>query len=295
MAFADDVPFIGREKFLADLNSRWENNNILCIHGLRSVGKTRTLFRFIQWKQEDLKLQVSIDQIFQLLYVDLRTINTFEAICSNLLAQLHIELRHRSRSLSYIVTEITDAVRKSPDFTFVIIFDNAEDAIENEEAGPLLGLCTKLVKRCKNIKIILTSTTKPSYAEVAEGYASLELVPLTNSESASLLRHLTESVDYGDKFDPIVTLCEGLPLVISMVASEIAGGVSPSQMEEFLTDCRIEALSKENYTADKRVGDVYNKFINRLTQVLKDRLAVLGYIPGSFNVWEAKEMIGLFE
>ena len=28
---------------------------------------------------------------------------------------------------------------------------------------------------------------------------------------------------------------------------------------------------------------------------MKDRLAVLGYIPGSFNVWEAKEMLGLFE
>ena len=90
---------------------------------------------------------------------------------------------------------------------------------------------------------------------MAEGYASLELLPLTNSESASLLRRLTETVDYVDKFDPIVTLCEGLPLVnILMVASEIAGGVSPSQMEEFLTDCRIEALSKETYTADKRVG-----------------------------------------
>ena len=159
MAFTEGIPFIGREKFLADLNSRLENNNILCIHGLRSVGKTRTLFRFIQRKEEDFKLQVSPDHTLQLLYVDLRTINTFDAVCSNLLAQLHTELRHSNRSLSYVVTEIADTVRKSPDFTFVIIFDIAEDTIENKEEGSLLDLCAILVKRCKNIKIILTSTT----------------------------------------------------------------------------------------------------------------------------------------
>ena len=251
-SFSWNIPFIGREQFLADLNSRWENSKILCIHGLRSVGKTRTLFHYLQLKQENLQ-QLPSDHILKLLYVDLRTINTFEAVCSNLLAQLNIELGHSNRSLPHIVTEIADVVRKSPHFIHVIIFDNAEDAIENEDS-PLLTLCTKLIKRCKNIKIALTSTTKPSFAEVVTCYVSLELLPLTTTESAELLRCLTKSIGYGDKFDPIVSLCEGLPLVILMVASEITSGVSPGQMEEFLTDCRIEALSKEHYSAERRVG-----------------------------------------
>ena len=254
MALTNDIPFIGREKFLETLDSCWENKTIICVHGLRSVGKTRTLFHYIQWKQERLKLEESTHQKCQLLYADLRTINKFDAACNNLCAQLHIELRYSNRSLSYVVTQISDVVRKSPDFTFVIIFDNAEDAIETEEERTLLFLCSELIKRCQNIKIILTSTTKASFAEVGKGYVSLELLPLTNSESAHLLRSLTDSVEYGDQFDPIVTLCEGLPLVILMVASEIVRGVSPIQMAEFLTDCRIEALSTEPYPADKRVG-----------------------------------------
>ena len=40
------------------------------------------------------------------------------------------------------------------------------------------------------------------------------------------------------------------------------------------------------------VGEVYKRFIERLSQIFQDRLAVLGYIPGSFNVWEAKELLG---
>ena len=40
------------------------------------------------------------------------------------------------------------------------------------------------------------------------------------------------------------------------------------------------------------LADVYSKFLQRLPDVLQRRLAVLNYIPGSFNAIEAKEILG---
>ena len=50
---------------------------------------------------------------------------------------------------------------------------------------------------------------------------------------------------------------EGLPLVILMVASELTteeGEIEPKEMVEFLTECRLHALNRENYPEEDRVG-----------------------------------------
>ena len=50
---------------------------------------------------------------------------------------------------------------------------------------------------------------------------------------------------------------EGLPLVILMVGSELTaeiGEIKPIEMVEFLTECRLHALSRENYPEEDRVG-----------------------------------------
>lgn len=39
-------------------------------------------------------------------------------------------------------------------------------------------------------------------------------------------------------------------------------------------------------------GDVYKKFIHRLSETFRQRLAILGYIPGSFDAEEARSMLG---
>ena len=45
--------------------------------------------------------------------------------------------------------------------------------------------------------------------------------------------------------------------MILMVGSELTseeGLIQPKDMVEFLTDCRLQALSRENYSQDDRVG-----------------------------------------
>ena len=40
------------------------------------------------------------------------------------------------------------------------------------------------------------------------------------------------------------------------------------------------------------IGDVYKKFIKRLTEKYRQHLAILGYIPGTFDAEEARAMLG---
>lgn len=255
------VPFVGREEFLRRLSAQWESHRIIGIYGLRSVGKTRTLFQFLKNRQEDLPLAEPTgnltgpaDRKLQIVYVDLRTLNNFAAVCSHVCAQLEIELKQVHRSVAYVVAQIASVVRESQNSTYVFIFDNAEDAVENTKDYFLLELCSELAMKCKTVKIVLTSTTNASFAGIGKCYASMELLPMTYAESFDFLERLTNTVEFDEHFDTIVTLCEGLPLVILMVASELQSGTIPAQMVEFLTDCRIKALSKDSYPSDDRVG-----------------------------------------
>ena len=53
---------------------------------------------------------------------------------------------------------------------------------------------------------------------------------------------------------------KGLPLVILMVGSELTaddGEIEPKEMVEFLTECRLHALSRENYPEEDRVGKLF--------------------------------------
>ena len=40
------------------------------------------------------------------------------------------------------------------------------------------------------------------------------------------------------------------------------------------------------------LGDVYKKFIKRLPEKYRQHLAILGYIPGTFDAEEARSMLG---
>ena len=54
-------------------------------------------------------------------------------------------------------------------------------------------------------------------------------------------------------------------------------------------------MNNSNYIFFFNLADVYKKFIERLSKVFQDRIAILGYIPGSFNVWEAQQMLGKYK
>ena len=57
---------------------------------------------------------------------------------------------------------------------------------------------------------------------------------------------------------------EGLPLIILMVGSELTaedGEIEPKEMVEFLTECRLHALSRENYPEEDRVGKLLHQLM----------------------------------
>ena len=55
---------------------------------------------------------------------------------------------------------------------------------------------------------------------------------------------------------------------------------------------RKKSLTRSIIIKTTFTGDIYKKFINQLTEKYRQRLAILGYIPGTFNAEEARAMLG---
>ncbi|XP_046571682.1 uncharacterized protein LOC124279847 [Haliotis rubra] len=132
-------------------------------------------------------------------------------------------------------------------------------------------------------------------------------VPWRWSGSAALI---TPSVQYNQGLiDKIVELCMGLPLAVLMTGSELEIDnhfLTPDQMVDILAQSRLEACDDDSdgtqvrleawsrdcsYSEEEQIGPVYRNFIRRLSEVFRQRLAVLGYIPGSFTTGHAQRML----
>ena len=302
-----ETHFIGRKEFLDELNVAWSNNiKIFGIFGVRAVGKTRTVFEFIQRKIREIErvneesednLESSDDvcqdtdrvrhytetkeaytsdeaktaanlttelaetsftsatktKPFKLIYVDLRKFKEFEIFASHVFAQFGTE--SKAKTVNEFLDFLKELINITSDNTHVLLlFDNAEDAIEGKVNYSLLDISAKLVQRCKSVRIIITATTNARFSNVGKVFQTFELLRMTDVEAANFLKSLTFNIDFGVDFERIVSLCAGLPLAIMMVGAELTAGTSSSQMVRMLADCRIKALSKGIYSDDKRVG-----------------------------------------
>ncbi|XP_060594579.1 uncharacterized protein LOC132748925 [Ruditapes philippinarum] len=150
-----------------------------------------------------------------------------------------------------------------------------------------------MVEKCKNV---ITSTTQVQFSKLGRVYCSQELLPLNETDARQLLKNVTEEIDLGDYESAMITLSEGLPLLILMIGSELtedAGMITPKNMVDLLLTCRLKALSREFYPEEDRVGDVYRKFLDRLDEVYKNHLTVLDYIPGTFSAKQAQLILDI--
>ncbi|XP_046551296.1 kinesin light chain 4-like [Haliotis rubra] len=139
------------------------------------------------------------------------------------------------------------------------------------------------------------------------GWTCRASIPWRWSGSAAL-DHPSVQYDQG-LIDKIVELCMGLPLAVLMTGSELEIDnhfLTPDQMVDILTQSRLEACDDDSdgtqvrleawsrdcsYAEEEQIGPVYRNFIRRLSEVFRQRLAVLGYIPGSFTTGHAQRML----
>ncbi|XP_060594571.1 uncharacterized protein LOC132748919 [Ruditapes philippinarum] len=283
-----ETDFVGRENNLNVLKIAWQKHKLFGIFGQKAVGKSRLVTEFLKSTKSGSFVHIFIDM--KLIY---DTNSLYSKICASYGIEPELQAEQSSRWIYHICDTLNAACKKR----FIIFFDNTEDWQDlkgTDIRDFFFSLCTNLVRQCSNVKIFITSTTRVQFSQIKKVYCSHEVLPLNQRETRQLLKPVIEGVELGKYENDIADLCEGMPLLILMVGSELtedSGMITPKDMVEFLLTCRLKALSREFYPKEDRVADVCKKFIDRLDTVYKRRLTILEYIPGSFNAEQAKEIL----
>ncbi|XP_021342204.1 uncharacterized protein LOC110442765 [Mizuhopecten yessoensis] len=279
---------IGRYREWTFLSRNWNNKRLFQVHGIRSVGKSRFVEEFLKFKEDSKECYVKVVPI------KVRTVSGVRGICLSLFSALNLSAPEDDT----IWTEtICSTLAGRGDTDIIIVFDDAENILERESAEEFKQFCKHLIENCRNVKIIITSTTEVVFEDIEEQCMDLLIPPLSPTDSEALLRRYAPSVDFGPHLKTIIELCEGLPLAIAMVASELTGtgsdasSLTVAEMSLALQNCRLEALSQFMYTRNERLDAIYGTFLERLPESMRHKLAMIGYIPGTFTPSHVREMI----
>ncbi|XP_062617214.1 uncharacterized protein LOC134278918 [Saccostrea cucullata] len=101
-----------------------------------------------------------------------------------------------------------------------------------------------------------------------------------------------------NKISKIVELCEGLPLALLLAGGEIEDDSSSLDVDDviyLLIHNRLGILSSECYSQDEQIESIYKVYLDRLPKILEEKLTVVSYIPGTFDLKEAINLLGTGE
>ncbi|XP_041351352.1 uncharacterized protein LOC121370282 [Gigantopelta aegis] len=291
----DDVdhPFIGRAYFLNSLRDAWRKYRVFGIFGQKSVGKSRTVNEFLKRLQSDVGDGDGDVGSLMISSVDLQGVTSMETLRLKILLLLGFINEVRNDADDWVL-QMCNKINTDITHAYILSFDNAEDCLNHTTMkSEFVATCSMIIKNCQNTRIIFSSTTK-----IAHGFPFFfwqELPPMNITDGSKLVKSIAPDADFGEYLEKIVELCCGLPLVLTIAGCELGQpeGISftPAEMVDILSQCRLRALSSESYASEEQVGSVYRKFIERLTSEFQQRLAVLGYIPGSFTDVEASQLL----
>lgn len=216
-----DVPFVGRTAYLNLLAKAWEKHRIIGVYGLRAIGKSRTVKEFLKKKSvlihQD-KFANEFNKVNKII-VDMRRMRDIHTLHANLCASLGIEPIEESDESKYSnrwKRQIFETLSSQNSIQHIILFDNAEDVMDGPLKDEFLSLISTHLVTLKNIKMLITSTTKIMLAERQRTYSSHELKPMPDYEASELLEQVAPDIDFGEFKDSIIRLSEGKLTIISL-------------------------------------------------------------------------------
>ncbi|XP_056016093.1 uncharacterized protein LOC130053246 isoform X1 [Ostrea edulis] len=280
--------FVGRVKEIDNITdilcSPSSTKSAVILYGTKAVGKS-SVAREVCKSMEDLEVH----------WVDLthigEAIKILEPLVITILNENHLIIDEEN------VDDLFDDLLErlccrltGPEKKHLIVFDNMDEVLERK----LSTYMTKMIHTLAcvdGVRILATSTIK---LEVKHPYVlEMALEPLSIKDSENLLHKLCPCLNRNEMFYKVIDLCEGLPLVLKMTASEIdAGELTVDEIVCLLSQCRLKFLSQEFYPSTDRLGPVYLAFLRRLSKPLQDKLSMINYIPGTFDEKEAVGMMG---
>ena len=206
-----EIPFVGRNDFLSQLKIQYPINKIIIVHGLKSIGKTRTVSEFVNRVRENV---TNLEEI----QIRLTDGNIQRAIFLRLATLLRVVISNSSE-WGENITQIIDAFNNRNNVEYIIHIDNCEHIFD----GPISIrtsfkiFCCQLVIETDNVHIIISSSVFTN--DFGEDAFISELQPLSMSESSELLR--SSMNDREKDVAKVAELCLGLPLALIMVGTYI--------------------------------------------------------------------------
>ena len=263
-----ETKFIGRRDELKKLNQGWAKYAVFCIFGIRSVGKSKLVSEFLQIQANKLNKVDESENVTHpgrlLFHLDLRVNPDLQSLYSNLCAWLQVLPQHDATKSgvwsAHIIREFCKNQRYK-ETNFVLFFDNAESIIEGQESDEFLSFIVSLIRKCKNVKTFLTSTTKVQFAQDGRAVFSHDLLPMSRTDSLSLLTSVAPCVDLRECKDAIIKLSEGIPLLLLMIGAELSDEehpMSPEKMVELLSKCRLQTFTETDYSKRELLKDAGN-------------------------------------
>lgn len=292
--YIDDYPFIGRTEYLEKWEKNWKNHKIFGIFGMQCVGKSRTVWEFLRWKKKQCEEKCFLKSV----HIDLRKVENLDIIRIRLLAEIVGHSLEKYEDDTSWMESVISAIKENSKTIFAIVMDNAEDIILGPLKDKFLTLCQKLVfsSGVTNVKMFIVSTCEFLIASKKRVFFKDEMKPMNEDEGMRLLKEVVRDSVFGldEHAAQIVKLSGSLPSVIIMSGSEMTedgGLLTPTELIELLMKCRLEILSREFYPEEERTDILMKNFINRLSTILRDQMAILSYIPGTFDDETATGML----
>lgn len=247
--------FVGRVKEIDNITdilcSPSSTKSAVILYGMKAVGKS-SVAREVCKSIEDLEVH----------WVDLthigEAIKILEPLVITILNENHLIIDEEN------VDDLFDDLLErlccrltGPEKKHLIVFDNMDEVLERK----LSTYMTKMIHTLAcvdGVRILATSTIK---LEVKHPYVlEMALEPLSIKDSENLLHKLCPCLNRNEMFYKVIDLCEGLPLVLKMTASEIdAGELTVDEIVCLLSQCRLKFLSQEFYPSTDRLGKKFPK------------------------------------
>ena len=245
-----ESPFVGRQVYIDQLCRTWEDLHCIGVYGMRSIGKSR----FVRHLLPIITKHFDVNTYGEA-WIDLKNLQFLRQILFNLAEALDIQTFGDDEELLQAVLCSLSKTNR----IFIVVMDNAEDVIDSDLKVEFFNIVKHILDQSEKVKVIITSTSHLQSHDLNLGktYGDVELLPLTMQESRELLQITAPNVKFGEYIDPIVDLCEGLPLALLLTGSELDqedGLLEPCDMVELLNKCRLKVLSQDLYPIQERIG-----------------------------------------
>ena len=227
----DEWDFCGRQKEISEIVDLINSKSVktLLIHGAKKIGKSRVLKQVIvddRLNDYQVKIYVDFDMFFEPNLA--QTVDFIQQFCAAVDVELKEELGvcnrcnlcAKGKERSCVIKRVTALLALGmKQQKLLLCFDNADNIWRSELKEEFLNFCNTVTTKCKNTKMMITSTVRSHMtSKGSEMYLLRRMEPLDLKKLLIQVMqhsHLVESNTSVDTEDPllnaIASLCDGIP------------------------------------------------------------------------------------